>query len=879
MKGIFKKLFLGLFFCALICAGFSKNVKAAATVSDIKVGYDLTTGVSIDVKMSAATGETSDVFTLKMGYSNNNSEAPTAIGTVDWNGNQWVFNPISPGAGDGYNFSSASSSSTDTLTIVPASGDEVKQKEMIRSAAKDKLDDKKTSGTIYVNVFDGTKTYNKNVKVFNSIVTVTVSGTSGIYEDKSNLVATKDDFEADIITSPGADNRWGFSGEKFVYELKGKDPLGASYLNSTHKKINTSVGTTSTHESNQWEVEFNETYSGATVGYEYVGVDKLEFVHGTSSALLPIEGANIYYKGESDSRRVKLTGIKNVDGGDPWASYSEIKLSTSGTAYSVSPTSLNPTTEFRITPSKVKIGNKLIVIAYDSAISTEDPIYKWQYSFNTVDEPTITFKPTTYFVGVGETKDTSVFIGDEDITGYCDFDTDKATIAEIDSSGEISGVSKGSTKIKAVYEWSSDYEGTTGEEPPVKTTATVIVGSGSTGGSLRFSSDPVCVSEGCEVNLVDFMSASDKTMYVNLRLEGGIAKLGSKITTPEELKNVKIKGTKAGKKTGGITVWSFDDEDNPVMADLKVYPSPSISTGSSGGFGSFNSSSSSSNAGITVSVPASTYHGGESDWVPSVKYAFVTFNSLSSGKSTTLRGSVSGTTSSDSKTATVSLATVSNEISKIAKGDNDQIYVEVNPESAESDMLPDKAVSGVGILNAFKIELKGDSATYKVNGESVKDYFYAIADQEYTIESVAKNSGDKFQKWEGDESSTAKIDKIKFSSPRTLHAVYGNSSSSSSSSSSSKLTANGTGTGADSEGLDDVPKTGESKTDIWILWTVLLVSILGAGFMIYRRFGVVNAIAQAQADETAAIEQEKIDAEVKEKEDKLRVLKNLRNLK
>ena len=874
MKGIFKKLFLGLFLCALICAGFSKNVKAA-TVKSIGVDYALATGTKITVEMDGTTSS-GESHELTMGYDSSTTAAATSIGSVEWNDSAWTFTGSSTA---GYAFS-ATSISGNTIELNPVDATEISaQKEMIRSAAKDKLSSTDTSGTIYVNVSDGTKTYNKNVKVFNSIVTVTVSGTSGIYEDKSNLVATKDDFEAVIITSPGADNRWGFSGEKFVYELKGKDPLGASYLNSTHKKINTSGGTTSTHGSNQWEVKFDETYSGATVGYEYVGVDKLEFVKGTSSALLPIEGANIYYKGESDSRKVKLTGIKDVDGGDPWASYSEIKLSNSGsTNYSVSPTSLSPTTEFRITPSKVKIGNKLIVTAYDSAISTE-PIYKWQYSFNTVDKPTITFRPTTYSVGVGETKDTSVFIGDENITVYCDFDTEKATIAEIDSSGEISGVSKGSTKITAKYEWSSDYEGTTGEEPPVKTTATVIVGSGSTGGTLKFSSDPVCVSEGCEVNLVDFMTTDDKTMYVDLILEGGIAKLGSKITPPEELKKVKIKGTKAGKKTDGITVWRSGDEGNPVMADLKVYPAPSVSTGSSGGFGSFNSSSSSSNAGLTISVPASTYHGGESDWVPSVKYAFVTFNSLSSGKSTTLRGSVSGTTSSDTKTATVSLATVSNEISKIAKGDNDQIYVEVNPESAESDMLPDKAVSGVGILNAFKIDLKGDSATYKVNGESVKDYFYAIADQEYTIESVAKNSGDKFQKWEGDESSTAKIDKIKFSSPRTLHAVYGNSSSSSSSSSSSKLTANGTGTGADSEGLDDVPKTGESKTDIWILWTVLLVSILGAGFMIYRRFGVVNAIAQAQADETAAIEQEKIDAEVKEKEDKLRVLKNLRNLK
>lgn len=875
MKGIFKKLFLGLFLCALICAGFSKNVKAAATVSDIKVGYDLTTGVKIDVKMSAASGETSDVFTLKMGYSNNNSEAPTTIGTVDWDGTQWVFNPISPGAGDGYNFSAASSSLTDTLTILPASGDEVKQKEMIRSVAKSKLSSTDTSGTIYVNVSDGTKTYNKDVKVFNPIVTVTVSGTSDIYSSKPSLVATKDDFETEI-SCPVSGNNWCFTGETFGYELKGKSgTVGAKYLSSPHKIISTPGATDG--GPTKWRETIGASYSGTSIEYKYVGVKTIEFTPYT------VEGADIVVNGISDPRKVKLTGKEDVEGSDLWASYSagDVKLSRgTDTSYTISDAELSSSTEFTLKPTAS--GNKKLVVAiYDKAIDSDNALYSTSYNFKAVAKPSkVEFKPTSYTVTEGGTTQTHVYLGTTEVTSDCTFSSSKDTVADVDGYGEITGIAKSSSPvtITAEYDWANLYEGATGGDP-IFAKASVKVGSGSTGGTLKFSSDPVCVSEGCEVNLVDFMSTDDKTMDVDVSFEGGIAGLGSKITTPEELKNVKIKGKKAGTKTKGITVWPFGDESSAVTANLKVYPAPSVSTGSSGGFGSFNSSSSSSNAGITVSVPASTYHGGESEWVPSVKYAFVTFNSLSSGKSTTLRGSVSGTTSSDSKTATVSLATVSNEISKIAKGDNDQIYVEVNPESAESDMLPDKAVSGVGILNAFKIELKGDSATYKVNGESVKDYFYAIADQEYTIESVAKNSGDKFQKWEGDESSTAKIDKIKFSSPRTLHAVYGNSSSSSSSSSSSKLTANGTGTGADSEGLDDVPKTGESKTDIWILWTVLLVSILGAGFMIYRRFGVVNAIAQAQADETAAIEQEKIDAEVKEKEDKLRVLKNLRNLK
>ena len=84
-----------------------------------------------------------------------------------------------------------------------------------------------------------------------------------------------------------------------------------------------------------------------------------------------------------------------------------------------------------------------------------------------------------------------------------------------------------------------------------------------------------------------------------------------------------------------------------------------------------------------------------------------------------------------------------------------------------------------------------------------------------------------------------------------------------------------------SEGMDDyddVPKTGESKADIWILWSVLFVSILGAGFMIWKRFGLVRAIAEA--DEEVAVAEHKEEAKVrkKEKEDKIKMLKDLRNL-
>lgn len=185
--------------------------------------------------------------------------------------------------------------------------------------------------------------------------------------------------------------------------------------------------------------------------------------------------------------------------------------------------------------------------------------------------------------------------------------------------------------------------------------------------------------------------------------------------------------------------------------------------------------------------------------------------------------------------------------------------------------------------------------TYRVNlgGQDVeRPYFYGLKGQTFNVTAVAGDNT-HFSKWSN--GSTANPMAYTVSAAASIYAVSGNSSTAStsssgksSSSSSSSSSGGGAGGGAGGSGsggsgdYDDVPKTGESKTDIWILWGVLLVSILGAGFMIYKRFGLVKAIAQVDAEEAAAREAEeqaKIDAETKEKEERLKVLRDLRNLK
>ena len=184
----------------------------------------------------------------------------------------------------------------------------------------------------------------------------------------------------------------------------------------------------------------------------------------------------------------------------------------------------------------------------------------------------------------------------------------------------------------------------------------------------------------------------------------------------------------------------------------------------------------------------------------------------------------------------------------------------------------------------YKIKLNGDEgAKYKINDKEMEGYFYAIAGIEYKIEAMAKSSEYKEtpDRWEGvsfgdKRSGTTDFDST---SSKTITAFFSkkNSSSSSSSSSSSgrQSGANGESMG---DGYDDVPKTGESKTDIWILWTVLFISILGAGFLIWKRFGLARAIAEADEAVAHAEYEEQVKAAEKEKQEKLDMLKDLRNL-
>ena len=221
------------------------------------------------------------------------------------------------------------------------------------------------------------------------------------------------------------------------------------------------------------------------------------------------------------------------------------------------------------------------------------------------------------------------------------------------------------------------------------------------------------------------------------------------------------------------------------------------------------------------------------------------------------------------KYANVNSMALSSVLKDLCGGDSSkEVTVRAYPNDG-SGYDPD--VYGEAKFTAYKITLDTTGgAKYTVNGTEVSDgYFYGVDGTTYTLKSSATNGGTLDKTNSGDFNNGESIT-LKVLGARTLKAVYDSKSSNKSSGAAGDAT--------DMDDYDDVPKTGESKTDIWILWSVLLVSILGAGFMIWKRFGLVRAIAEAEEEVAIAEHEEKVEAEAKEKESKLNMLKDLRNL-
>ncbi len=391
--------------------------------------------------------------------------------------------------------------------------------------------------------------------------------------------------------------------------------------------------------------------------------------------------------------------------------------------------------------------------------------------------------------------------------------------------------------------------------------------------TVTIKSDGVAVTVGKNANLSQFLTdgatrngtvtiTGDADDYADVSPSSGSNAVGTfkivGVTAMKESKKNKISIT----PTGGTA----------VEGRVTVYPKVTIATNSSASSDSLNSgtSSSSKETPLKVTVPAYVYYDNTGY---KVSKAQIHFEGSDGTKTRSLDApdSVSGT----SWTVSVDSMKLSSILKDVCDGSSDEVKIKVYPYKGDD---PDKT-EGIGAsteIKAYKISLDGSGgAKYTINGEDVGDYFYAVKGTRYTIKATPKVAGDKFKNWDNNAFPSESGGDFTASESRTFKANYDSGSSSSSSSGRSTAT-NGESTG--SGDYDDVPKTGESKTDIWILWSVLMISILGAGFMIWKRFGLARAIAEAEEQVAVAEHEEQVKAEKKAKKDKLDMLKDLRNL-
>ena len=379
------------------------------------------------------------------------------------------------------------------------------------------------------------------------------------------------------------------------------------------------------------------------------------------------------------------------------------------------------------------------------------------------------------------------------------------------------------------------------------------------------SLNTIYVNEGLTIPLSKFINngSGGGINITSVSSSGGY--ITSATTLPALAKNVNIKGSKATNLTSTSDA-SIASGTTIRTAKVEVYPKPEITSMDKSGSGS------SLKYTFKVKMPDKAYHGSVFGTdISKAKIQFVGKDGTYTMDAFELTDDTTGYTKKNKSDVTIDIKKLREVLSDICKEDKETVKVTVY---ADGDK---EIISDAKELKVYKITLDGSGgADYKIMGESVSDKFYAIDGVTYEISTTPKSGYlSTINKWEGTSFGTNTSGSMSFGESKTIKAIYNNGSSSSSSSSSKNSGAAG---GSNLDDYDDVPKTGESKADIWILWSVLFISILGAGFMIWKRFGLVRAIAEADQEVEIAEREERIEAEEKAKEDKINMLKDLRNL-
>ena len=386
------------------------------------------------------------------------------------------------------------------------------------------------------------------------------------------------------------------------------------------------------------------------------------------------------------------------------------------------------------------------------------------------------------------------------------------------------------------------------------------------GSDVALTGAVVYVNNGLSVNLNEFTDDNRSTStFIKSVTMNAPANGYASVTPPgpEFLQYVKVTGdlptSNVNASTGVASITMTNMSGSSTSKNVTVYPSPTLKEGSNK---------------LTITMPYGVYYNNIK--IPELSKAVLEFKG---SDGTEVSDSFSMGTADTNKLYTTKEISLSKSddidlnsiLKKVCKGESDTVYVKAY--AYYNSNKDNNIVSNEDSFTAYRINLEGN-ATFTVDGQEMSGYFYAPKGSSHTVAISGSGTLDKNNSSPEFANSTS-VTLSGVAGARTLKANYtGNSSSMPSS--STPTTGRSAG---EMDDYDDVPKTGESKADIWILWSVLFIAIIGAGFVIWKRFGLVRAIAEADEEIAAAEQTEKVEAEKKEKEDKIRMLKDLRNLK
>ena len=323
--------------------------------------------------------------------------------------------------------------------------------------------------------------------------------------------------------------------------------------------------------------------------------------------------------------------------------------------------------------------------------------------------------------------------------------------------------------------------------------------------------------------------ATDGTNHID-----GITPKAIKITSgsgyAEVVDSTKIKGKKEGTVELSIFLNTTDTSTTPDLTGVKigVYPMPTATY-------------SSSNRTLTVKMPTkvSTGYGEEKNIRKTTGFKLLLEDSsgntlyeytdskyqkvLSSSSDKTVSYTVTASDIEGMVTSAASNGKFSSETTPVKFKVIPMGYKQSNSDD-ETIKAKDEIAGKTDAVNVYKVSASGtnftSSAAYGLDGQTVSL-------------TATPNSGYTFKQWSDGNTSNPRQIKVSASGTRSFQAVAGDRVANS-------IGAGGTDNSDNSELYDDVPKTAESNSAIWLI-VFMVFAVMGTTYALYLQLKAANS--------------------------------------